>query len=133
MNPRGSATLAAAFYPAVVIAGWAVVSLAGIGSPRIETSAAAHVVDRLAPSLTASIDWRPGRKPMRRKHWQMRRKPMRRKAIATSYVAPDTPEVAAAAELVAKPAPIRSLADMKPVTDATAAEAGAEHPSSWPR
>ena len=56
MNPRGSATVAAAFYPAVVIAGWAVVSLAGIGSPRIETAGAAHVVDRLAPSLTANVE-----------------------------------------------------------------------------
>ena len=56
MNPRRSATVAAAFYPAVVIAGWAVVSLAGIGSPRIETSGAAQVVDRLAPSLTANFE-----------------------------------------------------------------------------
>src|SRR5450631_966259 len=45
MNPRRSATVAAAFYPAVVIAGWAFVSLAGNGSPHIATSAAAHVVE----------------------------------------------------------------------------------------
>ena len=31
MNPRRSATLAVAFYPAAVVAGWAFVSLAGIG------------------------------------------------------------------------------------------------------
>jgi hypothetical protein len=56
MNPRRSATVAAAFYPAVIIAGWAFVNLAGIGSPRIENSAAAHVVDRLAPSLVANAE-----------------------------------------------------------------------------
>ena len=62
MNPRRSATLAAAFYPTVVIAGWAVVSLAGMGSPRIETSppietsGVAQVVDRAAPSLAANIE-----------------------------------------------------------------------------
>src|SRR5437899_1071404 len=56
MNPRRSATVAAAFYPTVVIAGWAFVTLAGIGSPRIQNSAAAHVADRLAPSLTANAE-----------------------------------------------------------------------------
>jgi hypothetical protein len=54
MNPRRSATVAVAFYPAVVIAGWALVSLTSVGSPGIETSAAPHVVDRLAPSLAAN-------------------------------------------------------------------------------
>jgi hypothetical protein len=56
MNPRRSATIAAAFYPTVVIAGWAFVSLGGIGSPRIEASGAAHVVDRLVPALAANAD-----------------------------------------------------------------------------
>jgi D-alanyl-D-alanine carboxypeptidase len=90
MNPRRSATVAAAFYPAVVIAGWAVVSLAGIVSPRIETSAAAHVVDRLASSLTANADFTataaaaPPASPM-------------------SYAAPGNADVATAAEFLAKP------------------------------
>ena len=56
MNPRRSATIAAAFYPAVVIAGWAVVSFAGISPPHIETSAAAQAADRLAPVLTAAVE-----------------------------------------------------------------------------
>jgi len=56
MNPQGSTTVAAACYPAVVIAAWAVVSLGGIGSPRIETAGAAHVVERLAPALAASVE-----------------------------------------------------------------------------
>ena len=56
MNPRGSATLAAACYPTVVIAAWAVVSLAGMGSPRFETSAAAHVVAPPASSLAANFE-----------------------------------------------------------------------------
>lgn len=56
MNPQRSAILASACYPAVVIAAWAVVSLTGIGSPHIEASAAAHVVDRLAPALAASVE-----------------------------------------------------------------------------
>jgi hypothetical protein len=104
MDPRRSATIAAAFYPTAVIAGWAFVSLAGMSSPRIE-NAAAHVVDRLAPSLTANVDFAaapPTNAPQ---------------AIAMSYAAPDTPEVAAAAELVAK-----AFTDTKPVTDATTAE-----------
>ena len=57
MNPRRSATLAVAFYPTVVLAGWAFVSFTSTASPRIEKSAtAAQVVDRLAPSLTAAIN-----------------------------------------------------------------------------
>jgi hypothetical protein len=63
MNPRRSAIIAASFYPAFVMAGWAVVSLAGIASPGIvetsqgiDTSPAAQVVDRLAPSLAANIE-----------------------------------------------------------------------------
>lgn len=56
MNPRRSAIGAAALYPTLVIAGWAVVSLVGTGSSRIETSATAQVVDRLAPSLAANVE-----------------------------------------------------------------------------
>jgi hypothetical protein len=56
MNPRRSATVAAAFYPTVIIAGWAFVHLAGIGSPRVENSPAAQIVERLAPSLAANVE-----------------------------------------------------------------------------
>ena len=56
MNPRRSAIVAAALYPTVVIAGWAVVSLGGIGSTRIEASGAAHVLEQLAPSLAANVE-----------------------------------------------------------------------------
>jgi hypothetical protein len=56
MNPQRSVLLATAIYPAVVITGWAFVSLTGIGSPRIETATAAHVVERLAPALAASVE-----------------------------------------------------------------------------
>jgi hypothetical protein len=105
LNPRRSATLAIAFYPAAIIAGWGFVSLTGTASPRLENATVAQAVDRLAPSLTASIDAtaRPQIKPQQ--------------AIATGFVVPDTPEVAAAAELVANP-----FIDVKPVAEATAAE-----------
>jgi hypothetical protein len=56
MNPQRSTAVAAACYPTVVIAAWAVVSLGGMGSPRIDTSTAAHVVERLAPALAASVE-----------------------------------------------------------------------------
>ena len=56
MNPQRSAIVTAAFYPTFVVAAWAVISLPGIGSPRIETSRAAQVVERLAPSLAANIE-----------------------------------------------------------------------------
>lgn len=109
MNPRGSATLAFAWYPAAIIAGWAFVSLTCTASPRTENAAVAHAVDRLAPALTASIDAtaRPQTKVPQE--------------IATSYVVPDTPEVAAAAELVAT-----SLTDMTAAAESTAAEAEAK-------
>lgn len=106
MGPRRSATVAAAFYPTVVIAGWAFVSLTGISAPRIENAAAAHVMDRLAPALTANVDFAAA---------PQANAPQ---AIAMSYAAPDTPEVAAAVELMAKP-----FADTKPVTDTATAEA----------
>ena len=81
MNPQRSATIAAAFYPAVVIAGWAVVSLAGMGSPHVETSAAARVADRLAPSLAAKFE-----------------------LAAAPHAAPGNTDVASAAEFPAMPA-----------------------------
>jgi hypothetical protein len=106
LNPRRSATLAIACYPAAIIAGWAFVNLTCIASPRIENAAVAHTVDRLAPSLTASVDAtaRPQTKVQQ--------------AVAMDYVVPDTPEVAAAAELAAK-----SVTDLKPVAEPTTAEA----------
>ena len=67
---------------------------------------------RLLPPMSTSP-------PRRWQAQQPRRRPIRRRAIAASYVAPDTPEVAAAAELVAMP----FFADTKPVADASAAEA----------
>jgi len=111
LNPRRSATLAIAFYPAAIIAGWAFVSLTCTASPHIENSAVAQAVDHLAPSLTASIDAtaRPQTIPQQ--------------AIAMSYVAPDTPEVAAAAELVANPFTEKPFTDMTPVAEPAAAEA----------
>ena len=103
MNPRRSATVAAAFYPAVVIAGWAFASLAGIGSPRIATSAAAHVVDRLAPSLTANADFTAAPQAAAAATAQ---------TTTMSYAAPGNADVATAAEFMAKP-----------VTETTAAPA----------
>jgi hypothetical protein len=114
MNPQRSTTVAAACYPAVVIAAWAVVSLGGMGSPHVDTAAAAHVVERLAPALAASVELAaapqaaatvaaPTKAPQ---------------TIAASYAVPETPEVAAAAELVAMP-----LAYTKPVPEVTSAEA----------
>jgi hypothetical protein len=103
LNPRRSATLAIAFYPAAIIAGWAFVCIA---SPRIENAAVAHTVDRPAPSLTASIDAtaNPQTKVQQ--------------AAAVDYVVPDTPEVATAAELAAK-----SVTYTSPVAESTTAEA----------
>lgn len=113
LNPRRSATLAIAFYPAAIVAGWAFVSLTCIASPRIENAAMAQAVDRLAPSLTASIDatanpQSPAPQAL------VDAKP----ATAMSYVVPDTPEVAAAVELVSKP-----LTEMTPAVEPAAAEA----------
>src|SRR5437870_98466 len=86
MDPRRSAIAAAAFYPAVVIVGWAAVSLAGIGSPRIETSGAAHIVDRLAPSLAANVDLAAAPQ-----------------TAAMGYAAVGNADVATAAEFLANP------------------------------
>ncbi|WP_249779363.1 peptidase M15 [Bradyrhizobium sediminis] len=86
MNPRRSATVAAAFYPTVVIAGWAVVSLGGIGSTRIEASGAAHVVERLAPSLAANVELAAAPQP-----------------AAMGYAAVGKSDVATADEFLARP------------------------------
>ncbi|MFH1339633.1 MAG: hypothetical protein ABIL01_00250 [Pseudomonadota bacterium] len=114
MNPQRSTTVATACYPAVVIAAWAVVNLGGMGSPHINTATAAHVVERLAPALTASVELAAAPQasatvapPTKAPH-----------TSAASYAVPETPEVAAAAELVAMP-----LALAKPVPEATSAEA----------
>jgi hypothetical protein len=111
MNPRRSALLAAASYPTVVLTCWAIVSLAGIASPRIESAGAAHIVDRLAPALAANVDF--AAVPQASAAAAPRSDAAQ--AIAMNFAAPDTPEVAAAAELVAM-----AFADTKPVTAATA-------------
>jgi hypothetical protein len=112
MNPRRSATVAAVFYPTVVIAGWAVVSLAGIGSPRIENSAAAHVVERLAPSLAANVELAAA--PPATAAAAPRTTPM-------SYAAPGNADVATAAEFVAKPVTetMAAPAEQQPIVVAT--------------
>lgn len=97
MNPRRSAIVAAAFYPSVVIAGWAVVSLAGIGSPRIETSGAAQVLDRLAPALTANVELAAAPQ-----------------TAAMGYAAVGNADVATAAEFLARPAPETATASEEP-------------------
>jgi hypothetical protein len=106
MNPRASATVAAAFYPTFIIAGWVVVSLAGIGSPRIEasppikTSGAAQVVDRVAPSLAANIELAAAPQTMT----------ISNTTPGVAEVGTDNAEVAMTAESI-----------MKPVTDTAAA------------
>ena len=92
MNLRRSTTAAAAFYQIVVIAGWAFVNLAGTGLPRIENSAAADVVDRLAPSLAADVDFTATSQT----NTTSQTKTM-------SYAGPDNADVATAAEFLAKP------------------------------
>lgn len=113
MNPRRSALLAAASYPTVVMACWAIVSLAGIASPRIESADAAHAVERLAPALAANVDF--AAVPLSGAAVAPQSNALQ--AIAMSFAAPDTPEVAAAAELVAM-----AFTDTKPVADATREE-----------
>jgi hypothetical protein len=105
MNPRRSATVTAAFYPTVVIAGWVVVSLAGIGSPRIENSAAAHVVDRLAPSLAANAEAMAAPQVIIAATPQI---------VTMSYAAPGNADVATAAEFLAKPVAETPAAPDKP-------------------
>jgi hypothetical protein len=120
MNPQRSATLAAAFYPTVVIAAWAVVSSAGTGSPRIETSSAAHVVERVAPALAANIEIAAAPhmtagtiELASASQLTVAAAPP---AVTMSYATPDTAEVATAAEFVAKP-----VTDTTPAPDTTAA------------
>ena len=104
MNPRRSTTLAAAFYPTVIIAGWAFVSLAGIGTPRTATSAA-HVVDRLAPAMTANIELAAAPQLTAAAAPQ---------PMATSYAIPGNTDVATAAEFMAKPATDTATVPGKP-------------------
>jgi hypothetical protein len=54
MNPRRFATVVASL--TAVLAGWAVVWLAGFGSAGVENSGAAKIVDRPPPSLTADAE-----------------------------------------------------------------------------
>jgi hypothetical protein len=107
MNPRRSATVAVTFYPAAVIAGWVFVSLTSIGSPRIGVSAAAHVVDRLAPSLTANAAFTATPQ-----------------TITTSYAAPGNADVATAAEFMAKPVTVTTAApaEQQPIVVAALTE-----------
>ena len=99
MNPQRSATVAAAFYPAVVIAGWAVVSLAGMGSPYVETSAAARVSDRLAPSLAANFALAAAPQPA---------------AMGDAAPGPGNTDAATAAEFPAKPVTETSATPAQP-------------------
>jgi hypothetical protein len=94
MNPWRSVTVATAFYPAVVIAGWTFVSLTSVASPRVENSAAAHVANRLAPSLTANADFTATLPPTTAATSQ---------TTTMGYAAPAAAEVATAAEFMAKP------------------------------
>jgi hypothetical protein len=112
MDPRRSATLAAAFYPTVVIAGWAVVSLAGMGSPRIETSGAAHVVDRVAPSLTASVELAAAPQVTAAATPQ---------SMTMGYATPGQADVATTAESIAKPVTDTTAAPDKPQPTVVAA------------
>jgi hypothetical protein len=107
MNPQRSATVAAAFYPTVVIAGWAIVSLAGMGSPRIETSpsietsGAAQVVDRVAPSLAANIELAAA--PQVTAAVAPQTRTISNATPGLAEVATDNAEVATTADVMAKP------------------------------
>jgi hypothetical protein len=107
MNPQRSATVAAAFYPTVVIAGWAIVSLASMGSPRIETSppvetsGAAQVVDRVAPSLAANIELAAA--PQVAAAAAPQAMTISNATPGVAGVATDNAEVATTAEVMAKP------------------------------
>jgi hypothetical protein len=121
MNPQRSATLAAAFYPTVVIAGWAIVNLAGMPSPpRIETSAAARVVERVTPALAANIELAAAPKvtaaPVELAAASQVTIVAAPPAVTMSYAPPAIAEVAKAAEFVAKP-----VSDTTPAPETTAA------------
>jgi hypothetical protein len=134
MNPRRSATLAAAFYPTVVVAGWAFVSLTGTASPRIANAdAATHVVDRLAPSLTAAVNHAA---PPQVAAPQT----IAAQTIAASTAIPETADVEAAAELVANPPAAAkpeiitaaAEAELKPIVVATAGDPAQVLPVATP-
>jgi hypothetical protein len=118
MNPRASATVAAAFYPTVVIAGWAVVSLAGMGSPRIETSppvetsGVAQVVDRVAPSLAANIELAAAPQVIATAAPQMMT--ISNATPAVAEVATDNAEAATTDQVMAKPITDTTAAPDKP-------------------
>jgi hypothetical protein len=80
-----------------ILAGWAVVSLTGAASPRIENTRAMQVVDRLAPAMTANVvtaSIPPAAKPQPSVAQQLR---------ALGYAPAGDAEVATAAEFMAKP------------------------------
>ena len=112
MNPRRSATLAVAFYPTVVVAGWAFVSLTGTAAPRIEkASAATHVLDRLAPSLTAAVN-HAAAPPMAGPQT------IAVQSVAVSTAIAATSDVEAAAALVANPPVFEKPATMTATAEA---------------
>src|SRR5262245_55498276 len=98
MNPRRSANLAAAFYPTVVVAGWAFVSLTHAAVPRTEdsTSATQIVVEPLAPSPTATVNHAASPQTIAPET-------IVSQTAAISSAVPATEEVTAAAELAANP------------------------------
>jgi hypothetical protein len=118
MNPQRSATVAAAFYPTVVIAGWAIVCLAGMGSsrietsPAIETSGAAQVVDQVAPSLAANIELAAA--PQVTAAAAPQTMTFSNAAPGVAEVATDNAEVATTAEVMAKPVTDTAAARDKP-------------------
>ncbi|MDI4232630.1 peptidase M15 [Bradyrhizobium sp. Arg237L] len=56
MNPRQFATVAPALCGTIVLAGWVVASLGGLGSASIEHSGALPIEDHPAPSLSTNVD-----------------------------------------------------------------------------
>jgi len=104
MNPR-SATVAASFYPTIVIAGWALVSVTSMGSTRIETTAAVQVVDRIAPALAANVEFATAPRP-----------------TVMSYVAAGHAEAATATEFMARPIPDMTTPADEPQLVTTAAD-----------
>ncbi len=139
MNPQRSATLAAAFYPTVIVAGWAFVSLAGASSHRIEnTAAAVQVVDRIAPSLTAAVNLAA----VPQTSTTPPPETLAAQTSAMSFVVPTTAEVAAAAELVANPpvdtTPTATIAaaaepEPKPIVVASVGDPAEVLPQAAPR
>ncbi|MCA6106765.1 D-alanyl-D-alanine carboxypeptidase family protein [Bradyrhizobium cenepequi] len=56
MTPRQFATVAPALCGTIVLAGWVVASLGGLGSASIESAGAVPIEDHRAPSLTANAE-----------------------------------------------------------------------------